>query len=176
MTSLFREADRPLISPTPSPSERRDLPGHSWHLRLPPRSSSSAASQARNSRGGPGTRAPRNERSGERRRFFIRKRTVKARPRRDIHGIITTPTNSPRAPSGRTWGCSNKSWSSNSAFIPAAGLATKTPSRERFGNVAHFPGLQRDYRQMGMMIFGDPPDFKTVLDAVNGLEEEANDG
>ena len=47
----------------------------------------------------------------------------------DTYKLATSPSGRSRL---KTWGCSNKSWSSNSAFIPAAGLATKTPGRERF--------------------------------------------
>jgi hypothetical protein len=34
--------------------------------------------------------------------------------------------------------------------------------------------LERDYRNMGVMIFGEPPPFDTIMGALAGLEEEIN--
>jgi hypothetical protein len=34
--------------------------------------------------------------------------------------------------------------------------------------------LERDYRSMGVMIFGEPPTFATIMDELVGLEEEIN--
>jgi hypothetical protein len=36
------------------------------------------------------------------------------------------------------------------------------------------PGLERDYRNMGVMIFGDQPPFETITEALAALEEEIN--
>ena len=34
--------------------------------------------------------------------------------------------------------------------------------------------LERDYRQMGVMLFGEPPAFDTIMEALAGLEREIN--
>jgi hypothetical protein len=40
--------------------------------------------------------------------------------------------------------------------------------------VSRVPELERDYRNMGVMIFGDQPPFDTITEALAGLEEEIN--
>ena len=40
--------------------------------------------------------------------------------------------------------------------------------------VSRVPGLERDYRNMGVMIFGDQPPFDTITEALAALEEEIN--
>jgi Nucleotidyl transferase AbiEii toxin, Type IV TA system len=34
--------------------------------------------------------------------------------------------------------------------------------------------LERDYRNMGVMIFGEPPAFNSILETLAGLEQEIN--
>jgi hypothetical protein len=36
------------------------------------------------------------------------------------------------------------------------------------------PALRQDYRDMAMMIFGEPPTFESVLDTLAELEREVN--
>lgn len=40
--------------------------------------------------------------------------------------------------------------------------------------VSRVAGLERDYRNMGVMIFGDQPPFDTIMEALATLEEEIN--
>jgi hypothetical protein len=42
------------------------------------------------------------------------------------------------------------------------------PPRERL------PALERDYRNMGVMIFGEPPPFETIMETLGELEAEMN--
>jgi hypothetical protein len=34
--------------------------------------------------------------------------------------------------------------------------------------------LDRDYRNMGVMIFGEPPSFKSIVETLAALEQEIN--
>jgi Nucleotidyl transferase AbiEii toxin, Type IV TA system len=36
--------------------------------------------------------------------------------------------------------------------------------------------LERDYRSMGVMLFGEPPPFTTIIETLTTLEQEVNDG
>jgi hypothetical protein len=46
--------------------------------------------------------------------------------------------------------------------------------RSCLAGVGMQPALPRDYRDMGMMIFGEIPNFDTVLNILQRLEDEIN--